>query len=757
MFVKHAYTDKRVCSIVDHMQQTLDQHSIVSARLFPGRDVADLALLDREQLLQLAFSGGDEHQTSAPPLVITSTSGSASDPTSAAAIQESPLPQSNTSPDTVIAPSTSSSLSRLHASGDPSVDTLDTLEQAPELDTAADEVTRRRSVINAVSDDVNGLSFSLDKTSSYVGVSSINAALKAIFKIAPQVQTHLQHNCPPTALPSRAPSPSPSPAPSIRSGEDSGQFALPPPDVAEHYIDSYFDEVHAMMPMIDEDAFRHTFLYDERTDAPWLALFNVVLALGSLACGTRDSREHLTYAKRARQILRQKSLGSNHLFVLQAHGLLSGYYLHWLNRPNEAHAMMGATMRIASAVGIHREYDASCTGSRAVIPPEIRRRTWWSLVCLDTWASMTTGRPSFGRLGPGITVKHPVLPLSKNNKQYLASLKLLPLVHSIEFCVIATRIQDLLATKPLLSLEELTTEDAELVKWHDELPPILRYVLPNSQKTGALHTSDLSTPNCQGGPSNTQPSASNPTSCPALLRTPRAIMHWWYLNLRILMHRPYLIAASLCRVPEANLSEQDIYAIRKCRMLAGQAITTIDQTCQDSLIAGWNAVWLMYQAVMVPLISLSTLYTGSKTPSGEATASGVMESEARDQATEWEAQIKTAIRLFDRMSSYSLAATRSKVVIESMLQACKDLSPGQSNASSESRHFPAEQSGGIVGDFHQSSSANNFGTGVLDFDFQDPDMGFSWDDMAWESTSNTFENVPFADAYMREFQDAFEM
>jgi hypothetical protein len=755
MCLEYGYTDRRVCSIVDHMQQTLDQHSIVSARLFPGRDVADLALLDREQLLQLALSGEREPSTSTPAPPATSTSESVSNPTPAAVIRGSPLHQSHTSPDTVIAPSTSSSLSRLHASGDPSVNTLDTLEQAPELDTAADEVTRRRSVINAVSDDVNGLSFSLDKTSSYVGVSSINAALKAIFKIAPQVQSHLQHNCPPTALPSRAPSPSLSPAPSIRSGEDSGQFALPPPDVAEHYIDSYFDEVHAMMPMIDEDAFRHTFLYDERTDAPWLALFNVVLALGSLACGTCDSREHLTYAKRARQILRQKSLGSNHLFVLQAHGLLSGYYLHWLNRPNEAHAMMGATMRIASAVGIHREYDASCTGSRAVIPPEIRRRTWWSLVCLDTWASMTTGRPSFGRLGPGITVKHPVLPLSKNNKQYLASLKLLPLVHSIEFCVIATRIQDLLATKPLLCLEELTTEDAELVKWHDELPPILRYVLPNSQKTGALHTSDLSTPNCQG-PSNTQPSASNPTSCPALLRTPRAIMHWWYLNLRILMHRPYLIAASLCRVPEANLSEQDIYAIRKCRVLAGQAITTIDQTCQDSLIAGWNAVWLMYQAVMVPLISLSTLYTGSKTPSGEATASGVMESEARDQAIEWEAQVKTAIRLFDRMSSYSLAATRSKVVIESMLQACKDLSPGQSNAS-ESRHFPVEQSGGIVGVFHQSSSANSFGAGVLDFDFQDPDMGFSWDDMAWESTSNTFENVPFADAYLREFQDAFEM
>jgi hypothetical protein len=734
------------------MQQNLDHYSVVASRLFPGQEVASLALLDREQLLQLALSGGNEHHALPEPLAATPISGSASNPTPVAAVQESPPDQSHTSPDTAVAPSTSSSLSRLHASGDRSVNTLDTLEQAPELDTAADEVTRRRSVINAVSDDVNGLSFSLDKTSSYVGVSSINAALKAIFKIAPQVQTHLQNNCPPTALPSRAPSPFPSPALSIRSGEDTGQFALPPPDVAEHYVDSYFNSVHAMMPMIDEDAFRHTFLYDERTDAPWLALFNVVLALGSLACGTCDSREHLTYAKRARQILRQKSLGSNHLFVLQAHGLLSGYYLHWLNRPNEAHAMMGATMRIASAVGIHREYDASNTGSRAVIPPEIRRRTWWSLVCLDTWASMTTGRPSFGRLGPGITVKNPTLPLSTNNKQYLASLKLLPLINSIEFAKIATRIQDLLATKPLLSLEGLTTEDAELVKWHDKLPPILRYVLPKSQKTGALHSNYLNTPNGHGSTGG-QGQAFEDGSCPALLRTPRAIMHWWYLNLRILMHRPYLIAASLCRVPEANLSQQDIYAIRKCRMLAGQAITTIDQACQDSLIAGWNAVWLMYQAVMVPLISLSTLHTSSKITPKETSDTERVEPDSRDQAIEWEAQVKTAIRLFDRMSSYSLAATRSKVVIEQMLQACKDMGSAKSHTTATGNH-PAEQSG-IAGDFQLSS--NSFGAGLLDFDFQDPDMGFSWDDMAWESTSNTLENVPFADAYMREFQDAFEM
>jgi hypothetical protein len=757
MFVNYAWTDKGTCSIVEQMQQTLDRHSLVSARLFPGRDVADLALLDREQLLQLALSDSSSSGTSAPapPWAATSISDSPSNSTQATAVLVASPHHPHTSPDTIVALSTPSSLSRLHTSGGRSVNTLDTLEQAPELNTAADEITRRRSVINAVSDDVNGLSFSLDKTSSYVGVSSINAALKAIFKIAPQVQDHLQQNCPPTALPSRAPSSSSSPAPSQQSADDAGPFALPPPDVAEHYIDSYFDEIHAMMPMIDEDAFRHTFLYDERTDAPWLALFNVVLALGSLASGTCNSCEHLIYSKRARQILRQKSLGSNHLFILQAHGLLSGYYLHWLNRPNEAHAMMGATMRIASAVGIHREYDASATGSRAVIPPEIRRRTWWSLVCLDTWASMTTGRPSFGRLGPGITVKYPVLPLSKNNKQYLASLKLLPLVAQQGFCKIATRVQDLLATKPLLSLEELTTEDAALFKWHDELPPILRFVLPKTKTTGPPYTNDSKTPNASKGSSSTQPQAFEDGSCPVLLRTPRAIMHWWYLNLRILMHRPYLIAASLCRVPEASLSEQDVYAIRKCRMLAGQAIMTIDQTCQDSLIAGWNAVWLMYQAVMVPLISLSALYTSSKTTKNDAGAATTAAHDPNQDATEWEAQVQTAVGLFDRMSSYSLAAARSKAVVQQMLQACKDIHTANLNAAEPRQDPLPDGHGNMGGDFQPS--LNDFNEGMPDFDLQDPDMGFLWDDMAWESTSNTFENVPFADAYMREFQDAFEM
>ncbi|GAB7321946.1 hypothetical protein MBLNU13_g03013t1 [Cladosporium sp. NU13] len=260
--------------------------------------------------------------------------------------------------------------------------TLDTLDQAPELDAASDEITRRRSAVHGISDDVNGLSFSLRTNSSYVGVSSVNAALKAIFKVAPHVQLHLAQHCPGTAQPSRAPSPSPAPSPEF--GSDMGQYALPPPDIAEKLIDSYFDNIHAMMPMIDEDAFRQSFLYDQRLDVPWLALFNVVLALGSLAAGTCHSTEHITYARRAQHILSQKSLGSNNLLILQAHGLLSGYYLHWLNRPNEAHAMMAVMVPILSLATISAREGATSGENNAsaggLQDPSSDEREWESQI-----------------------------------------------------------------------------------------------------------------------------------------------------------------------------------------------------------------------------------------------------------------------------------------------------------------------------------------------------------------------------------------
>lgn len=612
--------------------------------------------------------------------------------------------------------------------------TLDVLDRAPQLDAASSEITRRRSSMHAISDDVNGLSVSLDTASSYVGLSSVSAALRAIFKVAPQVQAHLAQHCPRTAQPSRAPSPSPSPAPSDECSGGPDSCSLPPPDVAERHIESYFHHIHPLMPMVDEDAFRHTFLYDPRMDASWLSLYNVVLALGSLASGTCESREHLVYARRARHILSQRSLGTNNILVLQAHGLLSGYYLHWLNRPNEAHAMMGATMRIASAVGLHREYDTSSSSSqnKARIPPEVRRRTWWSLVCLDTWASMTTGRPSFGRLGPGITVGMPSLPPSNNNKQYLASLKLLPLAHNLAFCKIATPIQDLLSENPLLTHEQLNAEDSKLVEWHENLPPILRCTSKEYRERGS-QPQDI---------------------CPNLLQTPRAIMHWWFLTLRILMYRPYLIATSLCRVSKADIPEQDKHAVQKCQLLAGEAILVIDQTCQQTLIAGWNAVWLMYQAVMVPILSLSALYTSEVFMQTHNNTTSASDNPLSTAALEWQNQVETVIRFFGKMSEFSLAAARSKTVVEQLLHACTNISPSTSG-SSQNQALPLPTQRGSISR-EDGELFGGFDFRATGFDVRASSMNTMWDTMAWESMSGTLEDLPFAEAYPHDFDFTFE-
>lgn len=266
--------------------------------------------------------------------------------------------------------------------------------------------------IQGISDDINGLSMTVDHYSSYVGVSSIAAALKVIHRIAPHARTFSHYGVNETALPSRANTP----PPDLQSADP---FYMPPKPVAQRLLDSYFEKVHVFFPMIDERKFWTTFLYGERKDEPWLALINMVFAFGSLASSTVENQEHYSYFTRSRQHLSLESFGSGSLEILQCLGMMSGWYMHYLNRPNEAHALMGGALRMATTLGLHREYvDAMPRTDGGMLNPsarqlsdavsaEMRRRIWWSLFCLDSWASTTAGRPSLGRLSHSITVQLP--------------------------------------------------------------------------------------------------------------------------------------------------------------------------------------------------------------------------------------------------------------------------------------------------------------------------------------------------------------
>lgn len=444
---------------------------------------------------------------------------------------------------------------------------------------------------------------------------------------------------------------------------------------------------------------------------------------------------------------------------------------------------MGATLRMATALGLHREYNdgqppgssSGLSNSRGTeVPVEIRRRTWWSLVCLDTWASMTTGRPSLGRLGPGITVQSPKIPEQMNNANYIISLKLLPIIHNIEFCKLATRIQDKLAGQSLLRSDEIFSLDAELVRWHEELPPILKEGVEDAQQKQrpcSTHQGrpKFSTPSSASTSTKvpfdfSQPPERDNTACPEVLRTPRAIMHWWYLTLRMLMHRPFLLAAALRQAPYASMSAEEKVAIGKCRVIAAQTIADIDSTCRrDDLVAGWNGVWLMYQAVVVPLVSLFSYlsspraYANAEGP-GRSSTDGMIGGD--EDADRWRTQIETAMTFFERMQRFSVAAKKSKDVVKRLYDASKhvrqyheafylqqQLQHNQQQQASPTLGFGDMTS--VSGVFDMPGVTNNMPFNVT-YGSQNDHLGWGlspngdaamtsfWDDMLWD----TFPEMP---------------
>lgn len=286
---------------------------------------------------------------------------------------------------------------------------LANLEQIPTHDTEWDEERRTRESIPAEADDVNALSLSVDRQSSYLGATSIKAAFIVMLKVAPGLRSFLtpSNNGNHKQLAPSSNYPTPRPSNDFSSHPVKAAFSpITWSSEGQTLIDAYFNRVQILIPMLDEPSFRADYLSGRRNDAPWLALLNMVFAMGSIVATKSDDHNHIRFYNRSKEHLGIDSLGSSHIETLQAMALMGGQYLHYINRPNTANALLGAALRMACAMGLHREsLPEESTGNAFLV--EQRRRTWWSLFCLDTWASTTLGRPSMGRWCSAVTVRSP--------------------------------------------------------------------------------------------------------------------------------------------------------------------------------------------------------------------------------------------------------------------------------------------------------------------------------------------------------------
>ncbi|EMF15088.1 uncharacterized protein SEPMUDRAFT_38644 [Sphaerulina musiva SO2202] len=570
--------------IVERLQSQVDQYQAIVAQLFPGKDLQEVVALSRDGMIDLAMN--------------LSAAGTCRDHH-----HGRPLAR-------LQSVSKSEGMNNGH----------DASEETPDQCLELEDLKRLHDIIQGTPDDiVQGLSLVDEASSSYVGVSSITTAIKVMFETVPRARSFI--------MPAQTVGSSVEGTCSRPHDLDPDPDELPPESIGIKLIDSYFAHVHILMPMLDEESFRYRYQHQSRRDPPWLCLLNMVFALGSLSRSTCDSEEHLVYYQRARKHMDTETFGSGNLLTLQAFALLSGCYLRFLNRSNEAYAIMGATLRMAIAQGLHRDSEApptvsvACQGD-AETTTEARRRTWWTLYVLDTWASSTTGQPLLGRAVAGMTTRFPRLPEQLDDTQHTG---LLPLRHNVAYCKLATKVQDAVAANITIPFEELQALDIELERWHEELPPILRDAIERH--------------------------------CPGVLLTPRAIMHWRYQNLKLLMCRPTLLATALRGSSWSTMSADQRLIVGRCRMFATQTIADIETSCQENLVAGGHAVWMMYQAVMVPLVSL---YSNLARPSA-----------SDDEIESWEQDVEKAITFFDRMQPWSLAAGKCRDTVQQLYNAMK--------------------------------------------------------------------------------------
>lgn len=242
---------------------------------------------------------------------------------------------------------------------------------------------------HAVEDDVNALSLSQNRKSSFVGISSVAAAVRALKGLLP-AQSHSTEEKP--ILPRDALTPMTHQSAPLSSPLTPGRISSYREE--QRLIDAYFAGIHVFAPIIHEPSFRSKYLTSQTSgDRSWLALLNMVLALGSVSSSAGDSDEDLQYYYAAQQCLSLESFGSGRLETLQALVLMGGQYLHFRNRPNMASAIIVACYRMACGLGLHLRTHED-PGGKISLQEEIKRRNWWTIYVLDTWGSMTLGRPS---------------------------------------------------------------------------------------------------------------------------------------------------------------------------------------------------------------------------------------------------------------------------------------------------------------------------------------------------------------------------
>ncbi|KAG9072011.1 Transcriptional activator of fatty acid utilization [Linnemannia hyalina] len=175
------------------------------------------------------------------------------------------------------------------------------------------------------------------------------------------------------------------------------QMTMPPQDLADHLIDTYWTYIHPHMPVLHKPLFMRQYKNADPEKRPPAVLLNAMFSIASRfsdhpeIVGLSDPEDFgVEYFSRAKRLVdldmdmpRQASIQALLLMTLYRFtSTKCGGRGVWV--------MLGQATRMAQDLGMHRN------SARWSLPPletEIRKRLWWACYVMDRWVCASLGRP----------------------------------------------------------------------------------------------------------------------------------------------------------------------------------------------------------------------------------------------------------------------------------------------------------------------------------------------------------------------------
>lgn len=240
-------------------------------------------------------------------------------------------------------------------------------------------------------------------------------------------------------------------------------------------------------------------------------MLNTVLAIGAFSGDLCNQNADIHFYREASKCLSWDILQRGTLFLVQAFALLANY-LQKRNRPNSGFTLLGIAMNMAQGVGLHREFVGPAV---SIFTMELRRRVWWTMFILDSGFRLTFGRPTLSHGGMNTR-----LPRNLNDNDLVVDLDELPssqnvptvtscLIWQAKLAKIGNKANERLVAKHVPDQSIMLALGEEVVQWTASLPHYMRADYNNLE-------SDIYV-------------------------SPRMILLWRSMHLRIIIHRPYLL------------------------------------------------------------------------------------------------------------------------------------------------------------------------------------------------------------------------